>query len=216
MPTHDSTTSAPGTRPDAAHLALSPFYHSAVNAVTRPNQATWCSDYFLDRWMPLLGAEGTRIVLALRRRGYNNRRTGVKRDEIVVSRAELAALVGCSEDTLTRQLGCDRATGAPNNPWLHFFVRAFRHQRRDPSGRLWQEKNGYWVAMDDPLHPDDRPLVEAYIRDQEAQAARRAVPETQSAAPVRAPETQSAEPERHSAAPKTQTAAPKSAKCVPL
>ena len=176
-------------------LTVSPFYHSAVNAVTRPNQATWCSDYFIDRWMPLLGNEGTRIVLALRRRGYNNRKTGEKREEIKMDRAELSAMVGCSEDTITREMGINKKSGRPHNPWLHLFVRKFEHKKRDPrTGKLWQELNGYFVAMDDPVHPDDWPLVAAYVREREALTDKGSSPETHFASSVDAPETQNATP----------------------
>lgn len=183
-------------------LTVSPFYHSAINAVTRPNQATWCSDYFIDRWMPLLGNEGTRIVLALRRRGYNNRKTGVKREEIKMDRAELAAMVGCSEDTVTREMGVNKKTGKEYNPWLHLFVRKFEHKKRDPqTGRLWQENNGYFVAMDDPVHPEDWHFVAAYVAEHTALREKGNLPdhspETHFAFPVTPPETHFAPPETH-------------------
>ena len=179
----------------SSDLIVSPFYHSAVNAITRPNQATWCSDYFIDRWMPLLGNEGTRIVLALRRRGYNNRKTGEKREEIKMDRAELSAMVGCSEDTITREMGTNKKSGRPHNPWLHLFVRKFEHKKRDPrTGKLWQEINGYFVAMDDPVHPDDWPLVAAYVQEREALTEKGGSPETHFASSVDDPETQSATP----------------------
>ena len=94
-----------------SEIQLSPFYHSAVNAVTKPGKYTATSNYFVDRWMPLLGGNGTMIVMALRREGFLDRRKGECRDEIVMDGAELATAAGMSEDTLTRELGIDKKTG---------------------------------------------------------------------------------------------------------
>ncbi len=142
-------------------LKIFPGYNSAVNAVTKPNQVVWTTQYFVDRWMPLLGGNGMMIVLALRRHGYRNLNTGECRDEIVMSQGDLAQKARISEDTLTRELGDDKKTGKPNNPWLRYFVKRRRRSHRDSLGQMRQEPNAYWVSMDDPIHPDDWPLVEA-------------------------------------------------------
>lgn len=194
-------------------IKLSQFYNSAVNAVTKPNKITWCSNYFIDRWMPVLGNEGTRIVLALRRRGFNDRHGG-KREEIKICRAELAELVGCSEDTLTREIGgINKKTGQPYNPCLSYFVQKWENKKRSPkTGRILQEENGYWVSMDDPIHPDDWPLVEEYVREREALTEKGAAskthiaPETHFASSVGEPETHSASSGTQNAPPETQNA----------
>jgi hypothetical protein len=209
MPDTDSTTNAAPSATVRAEITLSPFYHSAVNAVTQPNKATWTSDYFIDRWMPLLGGNGTLIVLALRRLGFLNRKTGECRDEILVSRAELAARAGISEDTLTRELGISKKTGLQQNPWLQQFVQKRTRNRRDAQGRLWREESAYWVAMDDPIHPDDWPLVEEAIRAEEKRLEQAASPKTQIAFSAGPPKTQSAFSAPQNAAPKTQSAASK-------
>lgn len=157
--------------------------HAAAHAVTRPDRAVTCSQYFVDRWMPLLGGNAVLLVLALRRHGYNNRRTGERRDEIVVGRAELAALTGLSEDTIARELGADPRTGRPRNPWLARFIAPRRRSVRDALGRVRRVENAYWVAMDDPVHPDDWPLA--------AEAARLAAERAEEAA-GKAPEKSAA------------------------
>ena len=194
----------------ASEIKLSPFYNSAVNSVTQPNKITWTSDYFLDRWMPLLGGEGTRIVLALRRHGYNNRKTGQKREEIKMDLAELAALVGCSVDTLSRQIdGVNPKTGQPYNPWLSHFVKKYNVKRRNRAGQFRQEENGYWVSMDDPIHPGDWHLVEAYILAHEGIVAKGIEPEPHFAEPVGRPEPHFAEPEPQNAEADPHFAEPK-------
>ena len=61
---------------DAETLKLSPFYHSAVNEVTKPSSLVFASRYFVERWMRELGPTGMAIVLALRRRCFSDRKTG--------------------------------------------------------------------------------------------------------------------------------------------
>ncbi len=189
-------------------ITLSPFYYSAVNAVTRPNKFVAVSQYFIDRWMPLLGGNGTMIVLALRRDGFLDRRTGECRDEIVTNLASLAAAAGMSVDTLSRELGLDKKTGKPRNPWLHLFVQSRQRVRRDHLGRVRQEESAYWVAMDDPVHPDDWHLVAEAVLVAEARQDKPSPPVPQSTDPVRRPVPQFAAPVPQNAVPKPQSAVP--------
>ena len=46
-----------------------PGYHSAVNEIIEPDKVLVLTRYFVRRWMPALGDNGTRIVLALRSLG---------------------------------------------------------------------------------------------------------------------------------------------------
>lgn len=206
---------------DTKSITVSPFYHSAVNAVTRPNQLVGCSKYFVDRWMPLLGGNGTVIILALRRLGYFDQRTGEKRDEIAISAAELSSRTGISHDTIRRELGIETKTGRPKNPYLHEFVKVRAKFTRDPKGKLNNEGNCYWVSMDDPVHPDDWARVEeAVLQLEEKELGRKAPgtqsaflaenlrhkPGTQSAFSVSKPGTQIARPVTQIASPGTQIA----------
>jgi hypothetical protein len=201
-------------------LRLTPFYHSAVNAVTKPNRLTHTSQYFIDRWMPLLGGNGTMIVLALRRDGFLNRKTGEIRDEIVISRCDLAAAAGMSEDTLTRELAINKKTGLLQNKWLHEFVKKRNRTHRIASGLTKQEPSAFWISMDDPVHPDDWHLVESaalelgWISEKQPET-QDTVRETQSASLVTMRETQSAEPETQSAEPETQSAEPETQSAEP-
>ncbi len=208
---------------NAEDITLSPVYNSAVNAVTRPAHGVVCSQYFVDRWMPELGGAGTQIVLALRRLGYLNLKTGERRDEIVISRKVVAERAGISEDTLTRELGEDKKTGLPRNPALRRFVQSRRRHKRDRLGRLLQDDNAYWVSMDDPIHPEDWSQVEEEIRlaleraekqqtpqpESQVSQPRQQAPETQNASSVISPETQNAFLPPQSAAPETQNAVPR-------
>ena len=190
-----------------SEIRLSPFYHSAVNAVTKPNKFTAASHYFIDRWMPLLGGNGTMIVLALRRDGFLNRKTGECRDEIVIDGADLAAAAGISEDTLIREFGTNKKTGKPQNEWLHLFVQKRARKRRNKAGVLRQEENAYWVAMDDPIHPDDWPLVAEAVREAEERREKVGGPGPHNAYPVGGPGPQSPASPPQSAGGKPQSTA---------
>lgn len=149
-------------------ITISPFYHSAVNSLIEPNRYVGCSLYFVQRWMPLLGNEGVRIIFTLRALGYYNPKTGERRDHISIEKAELADLCGCSERTIARELSDDPETGKPRNWALAQFVQRRAVQRRNKhTGRVWQEANQYQVAMDDPVHPDDWPKVAEYVAKRE-------------------------------------------------
>ena len=73
------------------------------------------------------------IVLALRRDGFVNRKTGERRNEIAINRADLAA-AGISEDTLIRELGENKETGKSQNEWLHYFVQKRPRKRHNKAG----------------------------------------------------------------------------------
>lgn len=148
--------------PARTRLLLSPFYHSAVNSVTKPNKYVFCSQYFVDRWMPLLGGVGTQIVLYLRRLGFHNRVTGEVRDEIPVEISDIARGVGCSPRTVQYHLAENAALG--------MFIRKrerFEVDPRSSDGRRRQCENGFQIAMDDPVHDDDLAAVGTYILEQE-------------------------------------------------
>ena len=143
-----------------------PGYHSAVNEIIEPDKVLVLTRYFVRRWMPILGENGTRIVLALRSLGYYNRQTGEKREGIEIDLPELAALCGLSVATLKREFGerhdghRQAIPGSPQNSALHKFVHKDRQYWRDPvTNRLLRTANIYRVMMDDPLHEDDLPRL---------------------------------------------------------
>ena len=169
------------TGPDQ-NVRITHYHQSAVNSVTRPERLTHTSHYFLDRWMPRLGPTATAIVLALRRSGFLDRRTGEERDELAMSSQKLALAAGISVATLFREMGNDEKTGKPRNPALHQFVQKRRRSHRDHTGQLRQEESVYWVSMDDPVHPDDWPLVAKAALEREKRDAK--TPDSQFASPV--------------------------------
>lgn len=151
-----------------------PGYHSAVNEIIEPDKVLVLTRYFVRRWMPALGDNGTRIVLALRSLGYYNRQTGEKRDGIEIDLPELAAMCGISVPTLKREFGerhdKSRAPvpGSHQNPALHQFVKKDRQYWRDPvTNRLLRTANIYRVMMDDPIHEDDLPKLQEVLMARE-------------------------------------------------
>ncbi|MBV9852089.1 MAG: hypothetical protein JO250_20685 [Armatimonadetes bacterium] len=144
-------------------ITLSPFYHSAVNAVTEPNRLVFCSRYLVERWSRLLGGTGLQILLYLRAHCYHDRRTGECRNHWQVSRAEIAGAVGVSEATVKRELA--------HNAALRRFVEPQQEYRLGGGrGGVRRDSNSYRIAMDDPVHEEDWPRVAAYVREAEARA----------------------------------------------
>jgi hypothetical protein len=157
-----------------ASAKVIPGYHSAVNEIIEPDKILVMTRYFVRRWMPILGENGTRIVLALRSLGYYNRQTGEKRDGIEIDLPELAVLCGISLPTLKREFGerhdSNRKAipGTRQNPALHRFVTKDRQYWRDPvTNRLLRTANLYRVMMDDPLHEDDLPRLREILEARE-------------------------------------------------
>ena len=171
---NDFTTS---TSESKRAITVRPGYASALNEVIEPDKILVLTRYFVRRWMPLLGDNGTRIVIALRSLGYFNRQTGETRDGVEIDLPELAALCGVSVPTIKREFGekhgKDRKPipGSQQNPTLHLFVKKDRQYWRDPvTNRLLRTANIYRVLMDDPLHPDDLPRLQEVLDAREKNA----------------------------------------------
>ena len=199
-----------GTRQVNPELENFHGYTSAVNDVTCPDKTVWTTRYFINRWMPVLGGNGTMIVLALRSRAYFRHSTGERREKVSITLADLAGAINKSVDTVSRELGSDPKTGKFNNPWLNWFVKSSSRSFRDPAGQVRQKPNLYWVSMDDPLHPDDLPQVEAKAmaagwrgKGDEVADKGGGPPDPQDAAP----DPQDAAPDPQDAAPDPQDAA---------
>jgi hypothetical protein len=141
-------------------IKLSPFYHSAINAVTEPNRTVFCSRYLVERWSPLLGGTGVQILLYLRSHCFHDRRTGECRNHWQVSRAEIGRSIGVSEATVKREL--------LKNTVLRLFVQP-QQEYNSSGGRggIRRDANSYRVAMDDPIHESDWPRIEAYVQEAE-------------------------------------------------
>lgn len=128
-------------------------YARPEDIVTQPDRWVACSQYFVRRWMPDLGGNAASLVLFLRNYGYYNPVTGECRDEIRgLSESLIAQGIGCSAPTLRRLLA--------DHPYIGYFVRVQPNFETTSNGHKAQTTNIYWVAMFDPIHPGDAPLLE--------------------------------------------------------
>lgn len=161
----DDDKKADAQKSAAAPATVVPGYHSPAHYITEPDKNAPCSRYFVRRWMPLLGENGVRIVLALRILGFYNWKTDERRDGIEIELPELAALVGVSVATLKREFADKKgAPGVPQNPALRLFVQKEQQYWRDPvTNRLLRTANVYRVMMDDPIHEDDLPRLQEIL-----------------------------------------------------
>ena len=119
----------------------------------QPDRWVACSQYFVRRWLPDLGGTASALVLFLRHYGYYNPVTGECRDEIRgLSETTIARGIGCSAPTLRRLLA--------DHPYIGYFVRVQPDYEITANGRQAQITNVYWIAMFDPVHPEDAALLE--------------------------------------------------------
>ena len=139
-------------------ISISPFYHSAVNEVTKPSSLVFVSHYFADRWMRELGPVGTAIVIALRSHCYQNRSTGELRNRIQLPVPQIAAEIGVSAKTIRREM--------ESNKTLQRFVQRREEYAPGPTPQsLRTDAYSYLVAMDDPVHSLDEERLQEAIRE---------------------------------------------------
>jgi hypothetical protein len=145
--------------PPRRTVTLQPYYWAAYNEIVKPNRIGW---YLATRWLPDLKPLGYAVVGVLRARCYHNSKTGELRNEIRIDMEELAVAVGVSRTTLWREFR--------DNAALSEFVRRqdqYVLRNKGPQ----REDSIYFVAMDDPIHPDDLERYEA-LRQAEAEGSR--------------------------------------------
>ncbi len=152
---------APRKLPSRRTVTLQPYYWAAYNEIVKPNRIGW---YLAARWLPTLKPLGYALIGALRARCYHNTKTGELRNQIQIDMEELAEAVGVSRTTLWREFR--------SNTVLSEFVRRqdqYVVRRKGPQ----REDSVYFVAMDDPIHPND---LERYEALRQAEAEGRAFP----------------------------------------
>ena len=141
-----------------ANITISPFYHSAVNEITKPSSLVFMSHYFARKWAPDLGALGVAIVLCLRDRCYHDRRSGEKRDLVEKFPVrEIAKACSVSEKTIRREF--DR-----NVPLKKFVAEEYEYKAGRIPGSVLEDAYSYRIAMDDPIHPSDEQRLLTLVR----------------------------------------------------
>lgn len=172
-------------------LVILPFYHELRTSIVKPERVKLQTEYFWQRWVPLLGPVRSLIVMRMRQYGYYNRQTKELRDECAKTYDEIAASVGISTRSLERYFESEPdPAGGPyrvlKDPLLARFIR-LRHQYVWRPGKSAPERttNEYKIAMDEPLTPEDEAALRlaAALRLKE----RRAEPEASPSAPASRP-----------------------------
>lgn len=138
--------------------SVEPGFHDPRHATTRPDQGIFVTRYFLSKWWPVLGPEAGSIVLTLRLYADRSGRT-------FVSIPTIAQQSGQGERSVKRWLSDTPEAMKPCSAgrlaqWraLHDFFLLGKESRYLPaeSGLVRRTSNVLVVAMDDPVHPDDR------------------------------------------------------------
>ena len=140
----------PTLTPEQARLL--PFYHDLRNEIVQPEKVVVSTQYFWSKWAPRLGPTLTALVICLRRHCYYNRVTQERRDWCFPEQATLAREVGVETTKTIR--------AALQHPLILYFVRREARYAYDPvRAKKVRTSDMYYVAMDDPLVPEDEILL---------------------------------------------------------
>jgi hypothetical protein len=122
------------------------------NEIVEPDKVVVTTQYFWAKWAPRLGPTLTVLVICLRRHCYYNRATHERRDWCFPEQATLAREIGVETTKTIR--------AALSHPLATLFVRREARYVYDPArGKKIRTSDIYYVAMDDPLVPEDEALL---------------------------------------------------------
>ncbi|MEW5980240.1 MAG: hypothetical protein AB1898_30975 [Acidobacteriota bacterium] len=137
-------------------IELQPIYLDCRNEIVAPEKVTLISQYFLDKWAPILGPTLTLLIIRLRRYCYFNKLTKERRDWCYPKHENLAAEIGVSRWTILREL---------QRPIAHSFVKREKRYVYDPATKKTvRTSDMYYIAMDDPLIPDDQSKLKILVQ----------------------------------------------------
>ena len=122
-------------------------YGSRRAAIIQPERGMFLTQYFFNRWLPLLGHSAATVVLAARSMCYWNPLTGELRNTVETDMAELARRAAVSLRTVKDVLA--------NELIQHFFLRYRVRRIMTPNG-VRTAGILLQVRMDDPLTPEDQ------------------------------------------------------------
>jgi hypothetical protein len=162
-------------------IELQPIYLDCRNEIVAPDKVAVISQYFLDKWAPLLGPTLTLLIIRLRRHCYFNKLTKERRNRCYPTQKTLAREMGISVDTIQREM---------KKPLAGYFVRRDgRHIYNPLKKKKIRTSDIYYIVMDEPLTPEDedslKSKVEERLPHREAKEKRRESPKPQVAAQVR-------------------------------
>ena len=143
---------------DKDAIALQEAYANIYNEIVKPDRVFVASQYFRQKWVPLLGPALAWVIIALRQHCYWSKDTGHKRDWCLISQDELAAETGLSVATLKRLLKQEYAD--------RFIIDVAYRYRYDREKRKQVRKNSrYRLRMDDPLVPEDEERLKKLLAE---------------------------------------------------
>lgn len=151
IPVEFRVTANGGYQPD---LFFTGTYRDAYNAIVRPNEQHYCSKYFHQKWLPLLGPDLWLIIWELRTHCYKDKTGQIIRDTVEATCKQIGDAVGMSEDKVWRLLN-------PKDPEKKDLLAKFilnkstRRRYSKAHGGTVNEKTIWKIRLDDPLTPED-------------------------------------------------------------
>ncbi len=137
-------------------IELQPIYLDCRNEIVAPDKVAVVSHYFLDKWGPKLGPTLTLLIIRLRRYCYFNKLTKEQRNRCYPRHDTIAKEIGVSRWTILREL---------QRPIAQYFVKREKRYVYNPVTRKSvRTSDMYYIAMDDPLVPEDEERLKLLVR----------------------------------------------------
>lgn len=152
---------------EAGTVELRPFYWDLRNRIVRPWDTVQTTRYFWFRWIPIIGPSYTLIIINFRLLCADQPLEEGGSNRLIVPHAKLAELCGLSLPTIKRALA-PRTFRDASTWFLPLFLRPYQRYLYDQNSRKKvRAPNGYEVAMDDPLLPEDEQSLHGIYAEEE-------------------------------------------------
>jgi len=149
-------------------IEIKPFYWDLRSRVIRPWETVQTTRYFWYKWRPVLGPTYTLLLMDLRILAAEALEHGPTQ-ALSVTQDELARRAGLSRPTVERHLS-PSAFKDSKRWFLSKFVKPYhRYEYNEEKRRKVRAPNGYEVALDDPLLPEDEERLRGLYAEQEIQ-----------------------------------------------
>jgi hypothetical protein len=152
---------------EAGTVEFQPFFWDLRNQFIRSWEQVQTTRYFWRKWTPVLGPTYTVIIINFRLLCADRASEHQGTNKLVVSHTELSELTGISLPSIKRMLA-PRTVSTAACWFLPLFLQPYRRYTYDPQMRKKvRAPNGYRVAMDDPLLPEDEELLRGQYAEEE-------------------------------------------------
>lgn len=146
--------------PESDEIEVTPTYHDERNRIIQPERVEVHTQYFRQKWRPLLKPLHSELIRELRQLCYFGKgKDQNQRNHFKTTYYTLAKSLGVSESTIKRALS--RNDGDFVNPYLKYFIVEMETiKSTDKEGKFRNIGTRFVIFMDEPLTPIDSQKTE--------------------------------------------------------